>query len=645
MEKKIRVLHIDDSLFDRQLVVDALKKDNTEFEIIDANSRESFEQRISDSNFDIVLSDFNILGFDGLQVLQAVKDKHPDLPVIIVTGTGSEEIAIQAMKMGAADYVIKSASHILGLVPTIKSVLEHKKLQDERRLALISLKESEELFRTAFENAVIGVCIIDIEGHFKSVNSTLCNITGYSMEQLTQMTFTDITYTEDKYISSKYQSQLIAGEINKAIYEKRYIHRNGRIIWVNISLGIVLSLRNKSYKFVAYIQDITERKQAETALKESKENLEIRVAERTAELLKIKSLLDETGSIAIIGGWEFDIQKNELTWTDSTYSIYEVDYSFKPEISSMVAFFEPETAPVLRQAIDQAIKTGKSWDLELPVITARGNKIIVRSIGKAYHENDEVVKIGGICQDITIIKQAEENLQKANKALEISNKELEAFTYSVSHDLRAPLRAILGFTRILQEDTDKTFSDEGRKLCSDIISNAETMQKLINDLLDFSHLSQSELHISEIDTMKLINSIYLDLTSEGIRNKTRFIINNIPPIKGDHATITQVWINLISNAIKYSSNNENPLIEIAYEKGNNESIYYIKDNGIGFDNTYADKIFDVFYRLYNSKDYEGTGVGLAIVKRVIHRHGGHVWAKGEMGKGSTFYIALPESQV
>lgn len=274
MKTKIRILHVDDSILDRLLIRDTLMHENDEFEIIEADNREKFEALISNDNFDIILSDFNILGFDGLQVLQVVKEKNADLPVIIVTGTGSEEIAIKAMKTGAADYVIKSVNHIKGLPATIKSVLNHKKTENDLKFAQAALKESEALFRTAFENASIGVCLVSPDYKFISVNNTLCNIVGYSKQELENMYFADITHPDDISKSLDYMNDIKSGVSQSATFEKRYIHKDGHVVWVCISTGLIFKeFRDSSY-IITHVQDISDRKEAERQLIIAKDKAE-----------------------------------------------------------------------------------------------------------------------------------------------------------------------------------------------------------------------------------------------------------------------------------------------------------------------------------------------------------------------------------
>ncbi len=225
--------------------------------------------------------------------------------------------------------------------------------------------------------------------------------------------------------------------------------------------------------------------------------------------------------------------------------------------------------------------------------------------------------------------------------MEEANKELEAFSFSVSHDLRAPLRAITGFAGILQEDHSASLNSEGGRILKMISENANRMNNLIDDLLTFSRNSRQEMKNSSIDMFSLANSVYLETVSEYNKEKFDFHLQKIPEAYGDPSLMRQVWFNLISNAIKYSSRVINPVIEVGHKSVNGESIYYVKDNGAGFDMANSIKLFGVFQRLHSSKDFEGTGIGLANVKRILLRMNGRVWAEGKINEGATFYFALP----
>ncbi|MBC8186092.1 GHKL domain-containing protein, partial [candidate division KSB1 bacterium] len=240
------------------------------------------------------------------------------------------------------------------------------------------------------------------------------------------------------------------------------------------------------------------------------------------------------------------------------------------------------------------------------------------------------------------VNESRTELDISNKKLENSNKELEAFAYSVSHDLRAPLRAIDGFTRILMEDYIEKLDDEGKRLGTVIQKNSQKMGKLIDDLLAFSRLGRASMKFSSIDMKNMAKAIYHEATGSSERKRINFSVADLPDVDGDSNMFRQVWMNLISNAIKFSSKKEKAVISITGIQDDEKITYRISDNGAGFDMQYKNKIFDVFQRLHNERDFAGTGVGLALVQRIINRHNGKIWAESEVDKGATFYFSLPK---
>jgi len=234
-----------------------------------------------------------------------------------------------------------------------------------------------------------------------------------------------------------------------------------------------------------------------------------------------------------------------------------------------------------------------------------------------------------------------ERRRAQEKAIELSavNKELESFSYSVSHDLRAPLRAIDGYSRLLEEDSGERLGEEGRRLLGVVRASSQRMGRLIDDLLAFSRLGQHEPTKSSVDMTQLAQEVATELGGEF--PAARIAVSPLPPAVVDRALLKQVWANLIGNALKYSFKCERPQIEIGARQDADENVYSIRDNGVGFDMRYAAKLFGVFQRLHSSDEFPGTGVGLAIVQRVINRHGGRVWAQSRPGEGATFFFSLP----
>jgi PAS domain S-box-containing protein len=237
------------------------------------------------------------------------------------------------------------------------------------------------------------------------------------------------------------------------------------------------------------------------------------------------------------------------------------------------------------------------------------------------------------------------NNTRCHEALErikTLDQELEAFSYSISHDLRAPLRSIDGYSRILQEDYAGRLDDEGRRVLGVVMNNAKRMGKLIDDLLDFGRLGRKSLQQTNVDMTALVNSIIVDLRMQHKSQPVNIHTENLLPAYADADMIRQVWVNVLENAVKFTGKKESPSIHVrSYKAGDSEICYEVKDNGVGFDMQYADKLFGVFQRLHKMQDFSGTGVGLAIVKRIIHRHGGRVWAEAALNQGATFYFTLP----
>jgi light-regulated signal transduction histidine kinase (bacteriophytochrome) len=297
-----------------------------------------------------------------------------------------------------------------------------------------------------------------------------------------------------------------------------------------------------------------------------------------------------------------------------------------------------------------ALKQEGHWEGELEHTTQDGRTITVETRMILIREPERAYVLEAN-RDVTERKQAQERIQQLNSELEqrviertvqleAANKELEAFSYSVSHDLRAPLRAVDGFSQAVLEDYGPQLPEECRQDLQTIRNGAQKMGQLIDDLLTFSRLSRLPLSKRTVDTSKLVRSVLGDLNHQRQGRQVDVRIADLPPCQADPALLKQVWINLLSNALKYTGKRDDALVEIGCGQDKGQNVFFVRDNGTGFDMQYAHKLFGVFQRLHRAEDYEGTGVGLAIVQRVIHRHGGRVWAESKLNCGATFYFTL-----
>lgn len=542
----------------------------------------------------------------------------------------------------------------------------------ERTFKDQSLLISENRFRTLFEHAAVGVAIIETEtGRYLDINQKYCDFLGYSKDEMLQRKIQNVT--ETSYIKENIQKNkhLISGKITEFSVEKKYVRKDGKIVWGELNASPLWEPGEtpEEYHHIAVVKDITEQKKAELALRESEKKFRETIAN-----------LDE-------GFFSTTIDGILLDHNDGFNRILGLP-EHQDSKGILVPDFWQDAAD--RQKYIAELKTNgsvSSYQIAAKKIT--GEKIsILLSSHMIKDENNEPIKMDGVFLDITprilqeerllasqselqkLLEQAEqsrralltivedqklaqEEINRLNKTLEdrvnqrtaqlkASNEELESFAYSISHDLRAPLRAIDGYSRILEQDYAKVLDTEGLRLLNIVRSSTKNLDKLITDLLSLSRVGRSELKMDTLDMNSMVNSIYQELATPEFLEKCVFKVDDLPEGYGDPTLIKHVWMNLISNSIKYSTPKEHPKIEIYGFFDAEKCIYTIKDNGVGFNPDFRDKLFGLFQRLHKATDFEGTGVGLAIVHRIVARHNGEVWGNGETDIGAEFSFTLPK---
>jgi PAS domain S-box-containing protein len=662
----------------------------------------------------------------------------------------------------------------------------------DRNRAEASLQASEARFAATFQQAAVGIALVAPDGRWLQVNHRLCEIVGYSEEELLARSFQDITHPDDLDKDLGYVRRMLAREIDTYSLEKRYRRKNGSPVWINLTVSLTWTAAEKPDYFIAVVQDIDARKRAEAALRESEANLK------------------EAKRLAGLGNWAWDLRTDVHTWSEEIYRFYGRDPALPPAVYPEVKqYFTPESWERLSAAVERGMAAGLAYECDAEVVGGDGNRRWITARGEPVRNREgTVVQLHGTVQDITERKRTEERLRALNRQLKglqeaytqlataktldeimaiaratarkltaadgatfvlrdgdkcfyadedaiaplwkgkrfpmsicisgwvmlnhrhvviediyadnripadayrptfvkslamvpiraaeplgaignywatehratedemallgsladgvaiamenirsyelleqrvaertdelrAANEELDAFAYAVSHDLRAPLRAMSGFANALLEDLGDSLPEEGKHFLDEIILGSRRMGELIDGLLRLSRGTRGELQRDRLDLTTLASRILTNLAAESPDRNVAWTVEPDLVARGDGRMLEVVLENLLGNAWKYTSATPNAAIRVHAEHTPDEHVFCVTDNGAGFDMRYADKLFQPFQRLHRQDEFPGIGIGLATVQRILHRHGGTIDAASVPGEETTFRCHLP----
>ncbi|MEP6594377.1 MAG: PAS domain S-box protein [Ginsengibacter sp.] len=569
----------------------------------------------------------SVIDFFGAEIAKSFIENDQ---LIIKTGatvTNMEEIIDRST--GKIKYLLTTKvavkdknGKVTGLVGISRDITKQKEIQ-------LELQNSKYFLEKAQKVGQIGHWISDRKRGKLTWSEEVCYIFGINYGDFDEKIETFLNRVHPDDLEKVKSATALAIENNQPYsIDHRIVLSSGTIKWVNEQGETIFDGNGKAVMLMGIVQDITERKSVEEKIKQSEKIYKTIASHIPGSLI---CLFDPDYRYLLIEG---DMLEK------LGYSKEALLGSKAPDVMS------PERYALLLPDLIRVF-TGEIFTTE----SISGGYDVVTRFVPLKDENNVVYGAMTVAIDVTQLQNAQRKIFELNidlerkviertMQLEEANKELEAFTYSVSHDLRAPLRIIDGFAGIMMADFADKLNDEGNRTLGVIMNNAQRMGQLIDDLLNLSRLGRQDIRLNKINIDNMVRSI-VDEQIQLNNKQYKITYQQLLPANCDNGLIRQVWFNLISNAIKYSGKQAHPQITVGcYEKANCIT-YYVKDNGIGFDMKYAGKLFGVFQRLHKITEFEGTGVGLALVQRIISKHGGKVWAHADINKGATFYFSLP----
>lgn len=571
----------------------------------------------------------NILGFDSDKEIigkEFINFIHPDFRDKVNEIVTSNSNQLYTSRIIRNDGTYRNVEATGQTIPFQNQELRIFVLRDleERKNAQAKIDESEARFESVFKNSSLGIMLLDYEGNFVDANISILDRLGYSQSEIKSMNILDIIYEEDREIALEYWKLLVNGSVNKIYKEKRFVKKDKKITWVRITLNIMKISASENIVF-GLVEDLDSQKKSEKALIESEEKFRAVYESSPMGILITKSpgiIYDLNPSFAEMMGYS----EEELKGKNLLDITHASDYQ--------------KTKKWLEKIFNREIQT---YITEKKYVRKDGTSFWAKAVVSTMNDiTDEIVTVA-IIENIEKKKKTEDALEQKNRELTQINQELEHFAYVASHDLQEPLRTITSFIQILDKRYIHKLDEDAQQFMGFVVEGAKRMQTLIHDLLEYSRINRFNTGYEKIDLNEIFNTINRVLKDKIESHDALVLSENLPTVYGNRLQLTQVFQNLVDNAIKFKAKKRKPEIIISVNDLSDKWELIFKDNGIGISQEYFQRIFVIFQRLHTHEEYTGTGIGLAICKKIIERHGGEIWVDSKPGKGTAFHLSIAKN--
>ena len=657
----LKILIVDDVPDDAELVALQLKQQGIKFSWKHVDNAKRLKDTLNNEHWDAVITDYSMPGFDGIEALRIVNEYDKDLPVIMVSGTIGEDVAVEAMKKGVTDYLMKN--NMLRLGQAVLREIKDAENRQQHKKARAALVQSEERNRLLVENAPVGVSIANMDMKFQAANRAYCEITGYSENELLNMTITELSVKEFKEKSVNIIDELIDGKIEKTRIEKQYIRKDGKTIDVVINATIQRNEEGKPEYLIGILQDITDRKKDERirSVIYNIANATDKAQDLNEFIAKVK---DELSKVIDTKNFYIAFYEKETNTFSLPFIEDEKDKFTSFSASKTLTGYVIKTNKSLFATKDIVRKLELSGEIDLVGTESEiwlGIPLIIKGentgvLAVQSYEDENAYKISDInlleivSHQISISierKKAELDLKEALRKAKESDRLKSAFLATMSHEFRTPLNSILGFSQVINEGMQKDEIIEFVKL---INKSGQLLFETIEDILEVTDIEGGKSKVSkeEFNIDLFLQDIYSEIESIlEMEEKQHLKIEYLPPTDGNKITFftnkpkfKKILILLLKNAIKFTHEG---YVEYGFKPERDEIVFYVKDTGIGISEAEHDIVFEKFRQVddTHTRKYGGVGLGLTLVKKLVELLDGRIWFDSEPGKGSVFYFSLP----